>query len=50
MPEHPQALKLGSLIEDKVRKEGLLGVGILSAVVITTSVVAGLMLKGMRRR
>lgn len=45
-----QATSLRGLIEDKVAKEGLMGVAILSGVAITAGILGGLLFKGARRR
>ena len=45
-----QATSLRGLIEDKVAKEGLMGVAIISGVAITAGIVGGLLFKGTRRR
>ena len=49
-PANMQATSLRGLIEDKVAKEGLMGVAILSGVAITAGIVGGLLFKGARRR
>lgn len=45
-----QAASLRGLIDDKVAREGLLGVAILSGVAIAAGVVGGMLFKGARRR
>ncbi|KAI9894423.1 MAG: mitochondrial membrane protein [Vezdaea aestivalis] len=49
-PNNMQADSLRSLIDDKVAKEGLVGVAILSGIAIAAGVVGGIILKGARRR
>jgi len=41
---------LRGLIDDKVAREGLLGVAILSGVAIAAGVVGGMIFKGVRRQ
>lgn len=45
-----QAASLGSLIDDKVSKEGLLGVAIVGGLALAAGVVGGVVFKGARRR
>ena len=45
-----QAASLRGLIDDKVAREGLLGVAILSGVAIAAGVVGGMIIKSARRR
>ena len=45
-----QASSLRGLIDDKVAKEGLMGVAIVSGMAIAAGVVGGMLLKGARRR
>lgn len=45
-----QADSLRSLIDDKVAREGLMGVAILSGVAIAAGVVGGMIFKGIGRR
>jgi fission 1 protein len=45
-----QAASLRSLIDDRVAKEGLMGVAILSGVAIAAGVVGGMIFKGVGRR
>ena len=49
-PGNMQASSLRGLIDDKVAKEGLMGVAIVSGVAIAAGVVGGMLLKGARRR
>ncbi|XMA16671.1 hypothetical protein WAI453_009462 [Rhynchosporium graminicola] len=49
-PSNMQAISLRGLIDDKVAKEGLMGVAILSGVAIAAGVVGGMIFKGMGRR
>lgn len=49
-PSNLQASSLRDLIDDKVAKEGLMGVAILSGVAIAAGVVGGMLFKGARRR
>lgn len=45
-----QASSLRGLIDDKVAREGLMGVAILSGVAIAAGVVGGMLFKGVGRR
>lgn len=49
-PENLQASSLRGLIDDKVAREGLLGVAILGGVAIAAGVVGGMIFKGVSRR
>jgi fission 1 protein len=49
-PANMQAASLRGLIDDKVAREGLLGVAILSGVAIAAGVVGGMIIKSARRR
>jgi mitochondrial fission 1 protein len=49
-PANLQAANLRSLIDDKVAKEGLLGVAIISGVAIAAGVIGGFALRNIRRR
>ncbi|MCJ1395068.1 mitochondrial membrane protein [Xylographa bjoerkii] len=49
-PGNMQAASLQSLIDDKVAKEGLVGVAIVSGVAIAAGVIGSLIFKGARRR
>ena len=49
-PANMQATSLRGLIEDKVAKEGLMGVAIISGVAITAGIVGGLLFKGAKRK
>ncbi|CAG8892322.1 unnamed protein product [Penicillium egyptiacum] len=49
-PANLQAASLGSLIDDKVAKEGLVGVAIVGGLALVAGVVGSLVVKGARRR
>jgi len=49
-PQNLQAGSLRGLIDDKVAKEGLMGVAILSGVAVAAGVIGGMIFKGMGRR
>ncbi|EKV06383.1 Mitochondrial membrane fission protein (Fis1), putative [Penicillium digitatum] len=49
-PANLQAASLGSLIDDKVTKEGLVGVAIVSGLALIAGVVGSLVIKGARGR
>ncbi len=49
-PANLQASSLRSLIDDKVAKEGLMGVAIVSGLAITAGIVGGMLFKGASRR
>jgi fission 1 protein len=49
-PANMQAGSLRSLIDDKVAKEGLMGVAILSGVAIAAGVVGGILFRGFARK
>ncbi|KIN08462.1 hypothetical protein OIDMADRAFT_152813 [Oidiodendron maius Zn] len=49
-PGNMQASSLKGLIDDRVAREGLLGVAILSGVAIAAGVVGGMIIKSARRR
>jgi fission 1 protein len=49
-PANLQASSLRGLIDDKVAREGLMGVAILSGVAIAAGVVGGMIFKGVGRR
>ncbi|KAJ5468248.1 hypothetical protein N7475_006000 [Penicillium sp. IBT 31633x] len=49
-PANLQAASLGSLIDDKVAKEGLVGVAIVGGLAVVAGVVGSLVFKGARRR
>lgn len=48
-PANLQAADLRRLIDDKVTKEGLMGVAIISGVAIAAGVVGGILFRGKRR-
>lgn len=49
-PANLQADSLRGLIDEKVAKDGLMGVAILSGVAIAAGVVGGILLRGSKRR
>lgn len=49
-PGNLQAASLRQLIDDKVAKEGLMGVAIVGGVALVAGVVGGLLVRGSRRR
>lgn len=49
-PTNMQAASLRTLIDDKVAKEGLMGVAILSGVAIAAGVVGGMIFRGVARK
>ncbi|KAL2008618.1 hypothetical protein VTN00DRAFT_6812 [Thermoascus crustaceus] len=49
-PENLQAASLRSLIDDKVAKEGLMGIAIVGGVALAAGIVGGMLFKGTRRR
>ncbi|KAJ5209565.1 hypothetical protein N7449_003944 [Penicillium cf. viridicatum] len=49
-PANLQAASLGGLIDDKVAKEGLVGVAIVGGLALVAGVVGSLLIKGTRRR
>lgn len=49
-PGNLQADSLRGLIDEKVAKDGLMGVAILSGVAIAAGVVGGILLRGSKRR
>lgn len=49
-PSNLQAESLRGLIDDKVAKDGLMGVAILSGVALAAGVVGGILLRGAKRR
>ncbi|KAJ5773378.1 Tetratricopeptide-like helical [Penicillium paradoxum] len=49
-PANLQAASLGALIDDKVAKEGMVGVAIVGGLAVVAGVVGSLLLKGARRR
>ena len=49
-PGNLQASSLGQLIDDKVSKEGLMGVAIIGGAAVVAGIVGGLIMRGSRRR
>ncbi|RHZ57102.1 mitochondrial fission 1 protein [Aspergillus thermomutatus] len=49
-PANLQAASLGSLIDDKVSKEGLMGIAIVGGLALAAGVVGGLVFKGATKR
>lgn len=49
-PQNLQALNLRSLIDDKVAKEGLMGVAIVSGVAVAAGVIGGILLRNLGRK
>jgi mitochondrial fission 1 protein len=49
-PGNLQAASLRSLIDDKVAKEGLMGVAIVGGIAVAAGIVGGLLMKNSRRR
>ena len=49
-PTNMQAQSLRGLIDDKVAREGMMGVAILSGIAIAAGVVGGMIFKGVGRR
>ncbi|KAK5653874.1 hypothetical protein OQA88_7798 [Cercophora sp. LCS_1] len=49
-PGNLQALNLRSLIDDKVAKEGLMGVAIVSGVAVAAGVIGGILLRNLGRK
>jgi len=49
-PENMQAASLRQLIDDKVAKEGMMGIAIVGGVALAAGVVGGLLFKGSRKR
>jgi mitochondrial fission 1 protein len=45
-----QATSLSGLIDDRVTKEGMVGVAIISGVAIAASVVGGILLRGISKK
>jgi len=48
-PENSQALCLRGLVDDKVAKEGIIGVAIVSGVALTAGIVGSMLWKGLSR-
>jgi len=49
-PTNLQASNLGTLIDDKVAKEGLMGVAIISGVAVAAGVIGGVLLRNLGRK
>ena len=49
-PTNQQAHSLRALIDDKVAKEGMIGVAILSGVAVVAGVVGGMIFRGVARK
>lgn len=49
-PANMQAASLGQLIDDKVSKEGLVGIAIVGSLALAAGLVGGLVFKGAKRR
>jgi mitochondrial fission 1 protein len=49
-PDNLQAASLQQLIDDKVAKEGLVGVAIVGGVALAAGLIGGLLVRGSRRR
>jgi mitochondrial fission 1 protein len=49
-PANLQAASLRDLIEEKVQKEGLMGVAIVGGLAVAAGVVGSLMFRGMKKR
>ncbi|EEA28745.1 hypothetical protein EYB25_000339 [Talaromyces marneffei] len=49
-PDNLQAASLQELIDDKVAKEGLMGVAIVGGVALAAGLIGGLLVRGSRRR
>lgn len=49
-PANLQAASLGTLIDDKVSKEGLMGIAIVGGLALAAGVVGGLLFRGSQRR
>ncbi|RKU47172.1 mitochondrial membrane protein [Coniochaeta pulveracea] len=49
-PHNLQASNLGALIDDKVAKEGLMGVAIISGVAVAAGVIGGVLLRNLGRK
>lgn len=49
-PNNLQAASLRSLIDDKVSREGLMGVAIVGGIAVAAGIVGGILMKGSRKR
>jgi mitochondrial fission 1 protein len=49
-PENMQATSLKALIDDKVQREGLIGVAIVGGIAVAAGVVGSLLFRGASRR
>lgn len=49
-PGNLQAASLGQLIDEKVSKEGLMGIAIVGGLALAAGVVGGLVMRGAKRR
>ena len=49
-PNNLQAASLRTLIDDKVSREGLMGVAIVGGIAVAAGIVGGILMKGSRRR
>lgn len=49
-PQNMQAASLGSLIDDKVAKEGMVGFAIVGGLALAAGVVGGILFRGSQRR
>lgn len=49
-PSNLQAASLRTLIDDKVSKEGLVGIAIVGGIAVAAGIVGGILMKGSRKR